>query len=728
VAIPINYGVQGSGTTGTIPIWASGTSIGNSLLSQATTTITLTGGATATNTGFYTLSSINDFLQYDLKNTSTGTSAQSTYSLTADNGSALTGFMSININNSTFTAVNNYSIGVANDCSVLSSGQDLYLANSHISKDVIVSLGKTASPFFDERFRLQNASNVGGALFTLGNSLVVRKASTQDSVALAGRAGGTSSFSNTVTTAALTASRTTTLPDADVTLTAGTSIAGSIANTQVALGSGTNTVAGQNWLRTETTSIPQSLMVGDGTVNCGLLLNGTTGATNKDLTWASNTASATTGFRWTMRVGTAEGGANSGSNWSLIARDDTGTTIDNPVSIVRASGGLATITRPTSITSTTDSTTTTTGSIITAGGLGVAKALFVGTTGSFGGNVTITTAAGTRVRADTTSAGTSNIGYEFLSGGVSQWTNIISGGATGDKSWIIGDQVAGYYALYITRTTQALSSAVFGGTLDATSTSNAALAVSGGLGVAKKIFAGDNITATTSATSDIGLRAINSSTTNAGFLLAQCGNGTTSGKQAYVNFYINETTTQSWVVGAFSSTLLSFRDATNGYNAITITAAPIASSVITFNPTLDASAVGTAANVMAGGLSVAKALFGGAEIRSVNTSITTTAFTGAGTATLGSSPGDGYLSGFASAPTYNGAFTVTRHNYFQINNPLGTSTITDAAVMTFNAAIGTHKAVASGTTKTSPGTVTAWIKVNINGTLHYIPAYASQTS
>jgi hypothetical protein len=126
--------------------------------------------------------------------------------------------MSININNSSFTAVNNYSIGVANDCSVLSSGQDLYIANSHNSKDVIVSLGKAASPYFDERFRIQNASNAGGALFTLGNSLVVRKAATQDSVALAGRAGGTSSFSNTVTTAALTASRTATLQDKTGTL------------------------------------------------------------------------------------------------------------------------------------------------------------------------------------------------------------------------------------------------------------------------------------------------------------------------------------------------------------------------------------------------------------------------------------------------------------------------------------------------------------------------------
>ena len=213
MAIPFNAGVSGSGTTGKLPSWASASSIGDSLLSQSTTTITLTGGATATNTGFYTLSSINDFLQYDLKNTSTGTSAQSTYSLTADNGTATTGFMSINVNNSTFSAVNAYSIGGINDASLLSSANDLYIANASSTKDIILSTGKVASPYFDERFRIQNASGAGGILATLGNSLVVRKSATQDSIALAGRAGGTSSFSNTVTTAALTASRTTTLPD-----------------------------------------------------------------------------------------------------------------------------------------------------------------------------------------------------------------------------------------------------------------------------------------------------------------------------------------------------------------------------------------------------------------------------------------------------------------------------------------------------------------------------------
>ncbi len=98
------------------------------------------------------------------------------------------------------------------------------------------------------------------------------------------------------------------------------------------------------------------------------------------------------------------------------------------------------------------------------------------------------------------------------------------------------------------------------------------------------------------------------------------------------------------------------------------------------------------------------------------------------TATLAASPADAYLAGASFAPTYNGAFTVTRHNYLQILQPAGSSTITDACVFRFDAAPGTHKAVDSGTTKTSPGTVSAWIKHNINGTIYYEPLYTSKTS
>lgn len=76
----------------------------------------------------------------------------------------------------------------------------------------------------------------------------------------------------------------------------------------------------------------------------------------------------------------------------------------------------------------------------------------------------------------------------------------------------------------------------------------------------------------------------------------------------------------------------------------------------------------------------------------------------------------------------NGAFTITRYDWIELDNPTGAATITDATVFYFNAAAGTHKCIDAGTTKTSPGTVTAWVKFNINGTIYYGNCYSSKTS
>jgi hypothetical protein len=103
-----------------------------------------------------------------------------------------------------------------------------------------------------------------------------------------------------------------------------------------------------------------------------------------------------------------------------------------------------------------------------------------------------------------------------------------------------------------------------------------------------------------------------------------------------------------------------------------------------------------------------------------------------GTRALGNgTTADGYQAAIQMTPTYTHASgaTLTRHNYFQIDNPVLTNvTLTDAALFRFPAAAGTHKVIDSGTTKSSPGTVDAWVKVNINGTIYYMPAYTSKTS
>ena len=90
---------------------------------------------------------------------------------------------------------------------------------------------------------------------------------------------------------------------------------------------------------------------------------------------------------------------------------------------------------------------------------------------------------------------------------------------------------------------------------------------------------------------------------------------------------------------------------------------------------------------------------------------------------------DSYLNAINLAPNFLGSQAITRHNYIRIADPtLGSNTLGDACVFAFDAAAGTHKAIDSGTTKTSPGTVSAWVKININGTVHYVPAYTSKTT
>jgi hypothetical protein len=55
-------------------------------------------------------------------------------------------------------------------------------------------------------------------------------------------------------------------------------------------------------------------------------------------------------------------------------------------------------------------------------------------------------------------------------------------------------------------------------------------------------------------------------------------------------------------------------------------------------------------------------------------------------------------------------------------------TITDACVFRFDAAAGTHAALGAASTKTTPGTVQGWLKVNVNGTVMYSPLYTSMTA
>jgi len=146
---------------------------------------------------------------------------------------------------------------------------------------------------------------------------------------------------------------------------------------------------------------------------------------------------------------------------------------------------------------------------------------------------------------------------------------------------------------------------------------------------------------------------------------------------------------------------------------------------------LDAVGIGIAA-VTGIHLSIGGALQcdGGIYIGSGKTTTEAGRYYAAHTETIAAGQSEDYCASIRLAPTYNGAYTVTRHNYISLINVAltGSAVVTDAAALSFPAAIGTHKAIDSGTTKTSPGTVTAWMKVNLNGVIHYVPCYASKTT
>ncbi len=118
-------------------------------------------GTTTVNTVINATGTINDYLQFNVQNNSTGSQAQSGYSSTADNGSATSGFAWVGINNSNFNYPTTYNIGGANDVSFLGSGQDLYVANANNTKSIIFSTGKSTTPYFNERMRITNAGYVG---------------------------------------------------------------------------------------------------------------------------------------------------------------------------------------------------------------------------------------------------------------------------------------------------------------------------------------------------------------------------------------------------------------------------------------------------------------------------------------------------------------------------------------------------------------------------------------
>lgn len=104
--------------------------------------------------------------------------------------------------------------------------------------------------------------------------------------------------------------------------------------------------------------------------------------------------------------------------------------------------------------------------------------------------------------------------------------------------------------------------------------------------------------------------------------------------------------------------------------------------------------------------------------------------------TLSANIGDGQAAGLVLDPAYAGSSTVTRHNYIKVEDVglASGAAVTDGCVLWFDAAAGTHKAVDAHAGAGTPtlgvasapvtGDPDAWVKINVNGTVMYMPAWA----
>jgi hypothetical protein len=144
-----------------------------------------------------------------------------------------------------------------------------YTSDTNISS--YLSLNTTnAGTAFSERMRITAAGNVGIGITAPSVSLDVlgtieaQAALTQDAIAIAGRAGGTSSYVATITPTTLTASRTITLPDASTTVV-GTDATQTLTNKTLDAGTVVTANSSATALRITQTGAGNALVVEDET-------------------------------------------------------------------------------------------------------------------------------------------------------------------------------------------------------------------------------------------------------------------------------------------------------------------------------------------------------------------------------------------------------------------------------------------------------------------------------
>ncbi len=299
---------------------------------------------------------------------------------------------------------------------------------------------------------------------TASGALLHRQASTQDGISLLGRAGGTSSYSVSLTPTTLTASRTVTLPDAAIIVSGSAS----------ALTSGRVPYATTGGLLLDSANLTfdgtNFAHGGSGTFATGtgaVSLNGsTTIPTGKTLTVTDLTTGRVT---YSSTAGLQVNSSNLTFDGTNFAHGGSG-TFATGTGAVSLNGATTVVSgKQFNAADATTSTSTSTGAIITAGGLGVAKDFYVG-------------------------SGSANTFTVYVQG--NGGTNLVGMGGGADAK--IGGYTAALAAANLTiqgnggaltvGTTATV--ATFAGTTDATSTSTGTITTPGGISCAKALWVG----------------------------------------------------------------------------------------------------------------------------------------------------------------------------------------------------------------------------------------------
>lgn len=238
-----------------------------------------------------------------------GTILQSGTAVTvAQGGTGLTSGTSGGIPFFSSTSAMTSSAALAANALVVGGGAGVAPSTVTTGANVLTALGVAVGS--SGAFTTNNAANTFTAAqtFRAANAIRSEAASTQDAVVIAGRAGGTSSYAVTIRPTTLSASRTVTLADGDVTMTAGTMAVVGTAQTFTAA----QTFRAANSVRAEAASTQDAIVLAGragGTSSYAVTLTPTTLTASRTLTLPNSTGTlltdatgATKGFSQIMSM------------------------------------------------------------------------------------------------------------------------------------------------------------------------------------------------------------------------------------------------------------------------------------------------------------------------------------------------------------------------------------------------------------------------------------------